>query len=382
MLAMAQERTGFADMPHDAPAAARTGDGLGKDLPLLRNPFHLLGVSTRDGRQRIIEAADAKALSLDGDVCARARADLAHPRNRLAAELAWLPGVSTSDSGPLIERLVQDPAGMFTVDGVPALSHANLMASAILALAPGLPESDWVSCIIAFSKAVEQTSAVEVLAAVNEDRAAAGFAEIKAVAMIEEGLAERRRELRDCLRDALDRLPPRKLARVASIAAEVATRGGKAHPPALIDGMIDVYAVGTHAFLIKETANIKLLISRGSAAAAYGAATAEPFLQWLEQVVRNWHSVARPIQVLAGAKGISHGLSKDTAHAVREFAIAVLCSRLGLLEPARRVTQLIKETFGLLPEIAERADDDIHKIDELIRRRPPPPPPVVQGRPQ
>jgi hypothetical protein len=62
-------------------------------LPILRNPFHVVGVCPRDNRQRIVEAAEERSLTLDADVCARARADLTNPRNRLSAELAWLPGM-------------------------------------------------------------------------------------------------------------------------------------------------------------------------------------------------------------------------------------------------------------------------------------------------
>jgi hypothetical protein len=341
-----------------------------RDLPILRNPFCLLGVSPRDDRQRIVEAAEEKSLALDGEICAKARSDLTHPRNRLAAELAWLPGITPDWSGQFLDVLVGDPAGVFRADGLPALIRANLMASAILGLDAGLDESQWVSCILALSRAVEEVSAADVLTAINEDRAAAGFADVKGVAAVEEGLGERRREFRDCLRGALDTLPPRKLASVAAAAAETATQGGKVHPPALINDLIDVYAVGTHAFLVKEAGNIRLLIERTLAAAPYGVAAVGPFLKRLEPVVRNWHSVAKPIQVVSGAKGTSHGLSKEVAGAMRGLGI-LLFNRHRMLEPAQRITRLIKETFGRLPEIAELADVEARTLDDFARRRTP-----------
>jgi hypothetical protein len=339
-----------------------------RDLPILRNPFCLLGVSPCDDRQRIVEAAEEKSLSLDGEICAKARSDLTHPRNRLAAELAWLPGIPPRWSGQFLDVLVQDPAGVFRADGLPALIRANLMASAILGLDAGLDESQWVSCVIALSRAVEEVSAANVLAAINEDRAAAGFAEVMGIAAVEEGLAERRREFRDCLRGALDTLPPRKLARVAAAAAETATQGGTVHPPALINDMIDVYAVGTHAFLVKEAGNVRLLIERACAAAPYGVAAVGQFLKRLEPVVRNWHSVAKPIQVVSCAKGTSHGLSKEVAGAMRGLGI-LLVNRYGMVEPAQRITRLIKETFERLPEIAELADVEARALDDFARRR-------------
>jgi hypothetical protein len=338
------------------------------DLPILRNPFHLLGVSTRDSRQRIVEAAEEKALSLDGEVCVKARGDLTHPRNRLGAELAWLPGISPDRSGQILDGLARDPAGVFGPDGLPALARANLMASAILALDAGLGEAGWVSCILVLARAVEDVSIASVLAAVNEDRAAAGFTEVRAAAAVEEGLAERRREFRTCLRDALDTLPPRKLARVAVAVAETATGGGSAHPPSLIDGMGDFYAVGTHAFLVKEAGNARLLIDRIRNSAHLGAAAIEPLLGRLETVVRNWHSVARPIQVLSRAKGTSHRLSLDTANAMGGLGL-YLVRNVPMLETARRVILLTRETFGHLPEIAEGVNNDARAIDDAIRKR-------------
>jgi hypothetical protein len=163
-------------------------------------------------------------------------------------------------------------------------------------------------------------------------------------------------------------LPPRKLARVVTAAADAATGGGAIQPPALIDGMVDVYAVGTHAFLTKEGSNVRLLIDRIPNAVSHGAAAIEPFLGRLEMVVRNWHSVARPIQVLARAKGTSHRPSRDIANAVRSLGLYLGKTR-GMPEQARRIILLMKEAFGHLPEIAERIDEDARALDDAARAK-------------
>ena len=46
----------------------------------------------QDNGQRIIELAEERSLFQDVDKCTNARATLMHPRNRLAAEIAWMPG--------------------------------------------------------------------------------------------------------------------------------------------------------------------------------------------------------------------------------------------------------------------------------------------------
>src|SRR5437016_2680947 len=59
-----------------------------------RTHFGVLGATTRDDRRRIVELAEERSLTRDADACARARADLCNPRQRVAAEVAWLPGLS------------------------------------------------------------------------------------------------------------------------------------------------------------------------------------------------------------------------------------------------------------------------------------------------
>ncbi len=77
--------------------------------PLHSSPFYVLGASVRDGRKRIVELADERSLVADADLCAKARGDLTNPRNRLAAEIAWLPGLSPNAAKVLIETFPITP---------------------------------------------------------------------------------------------------------------------------------------------------------------------------------------------------------------------------------------------------------------------------------
>ena len=60
-------------------------------MNLFHNPFFIIGVSTRDSKQTIVETCDAKSLIIDADLCTRFRSVLTQPRNRLSAELAGCP---------------------------------------------------------------------------------------------------------------------------------------------------------------------------------------------------------------------------------------------------------------------------------------------------
>jgi hypothetical protein len=337
-------------------------------LPILRNPFHVVGVGPRDTRQRIVEAAETRSLTLDPELCAKARADLTNPRNRLAAELAWLPGLAPDRARQLIAGLASDPAAIFQSEGLPPLAHANLMASAMLALDPALPERDWVVAIVALGKTVDAIAPETVVADINQDRTAAGFGEVRPGEALDEGLRERRRDYRDCLRGALDRLPSQTLATVATEVAAIATNNGKVHPPVLIDEMIDAYAVGAHTFLSKEAGNVLRLVEHVRRSAPAGDAALEPLVTRMEQVIRNWCSIARPIQLVAAAKGTAHGLSDEIAGAVRNVGVALYNERQ-MLDASRRVVGLVQDAFAGLPEVAERVGDDVRALDDLARKK-------------
>ncbi len=72
-------------------------------------PFAVLGATIRDDRKRIMDLAEEKSLELDSEICQKARSDLINPRTRLAAEMAWLPGVSPRRAKELMLLLKQDP---------------------------------------------------------------------------------------------------------------------------------------------------------------------------------------------------------------------------------------------------------------------------------
>ncbi len=96
---------------------------------LQKTPFAFLGVTTRDDRRRIVELAEEKSLELDHEVCQKARSDLTSPRNRLSAEVAWLPGISPRKASLLVEDLMQNPMAIRLESGLPILAHLNLLAA-------------------------------------------------------------------------------------------------------------------------------------------------------------------------------------------------------------------------------------------------------------
>jgi hypothetical protein len=341
---------------------------LATDLPLLRNPFNLLGVSSRDTRHRIVDAAEERAVTHAGELCSRAASDLINPRSRVAAEVAWLPGLSPRRASQMVDQLVLNPSAVIRVEGVPLLARSNLLGSAILGLAPDQPDADWLYAIVTLGRTVDEIDPEAVVRAINEDRKVAGFTEVRTVEPVEEALAERRREYRDCIKAALDKLPPEKLAIVCAAAVNECTNGGNVHAPLLIDELVDGYAIETHAFFVQEAENVRKLITRALEVAPKGLQPDSPVLNRLEAVLRNWAFVAQPIQLSAKAQGTTHELSKMIAGEVRGLGVE-LFNKYHLLDCSQRIVSMLKALFGTVSEIADIIADDSRTLESLARER-------------
>ena len=339
-----------------------------KETALHRNAFWLLGATTRDNRQRVVELAEEKSLEIDHDACQKARSDLTSPRTRLAVEMAWLPGVSPKKAAQLARQVMQDPMSVRSESGLPTLAQANLMAAAFEAVDAEDRAEDVAEFIEEMARVVEELSIDDVLRDINEDRAVSGFPEIKTGDQVESELTERKRYFRNTIKDALDRLPPSSLVDAMTKAVDSVTAGGECHAPELIDELVDSYEVGAQGFLQKEAENVHKLIKAARESAKSGEDAIKPLVDKLEIVARNWDKVAQPIQLSTKARGIKHLPSNELALSIRSLAID-LFNEHDMLTQSKRITSLLQELFSELPELAERVEQDADTLEDIFHNR-------------
>ena len=334
-----------------------------------RTAFGILDASTRDSRRRIVELAEEKGLTVDPADCTRARADLTNPRNRLQAEIAWLPGVSPKRAAAYRILLRQDINFYLktAIDESP-LVRANLLAAAIECFDQDMEGDDWAALIFKLADDVHQIEPEQVRQLINGDRAAAGFPEVEGNDAIESELSARRLHFRQVVRDAIDRLPTAKMLGVMANVVEAATAGGTQHGPILVDELVDSYEIAVRPFLDREGANALTLAKGALDSAPLGATAVAPLLNKLEAVVRNWSRVARPIQVSMKARGMEHPPSNELAYKIRGLGVD-LYNEHEELELAQRVTALLRETFAYLPEVSERLEEDAGAIEGIVNQR-------------
>lgn len=335
---------------------------------LHQNAFSLIGVSTRDDRRRIIEAADEKSLTLDHDACHKARSDLTNPRNRLSCEIAWLPGVSPKKATQLVGRLFEDPMALREDMSLPVLAYLNLMASVFELVDGDHDADDLAEFIQEFASITDALDPEGVLRDINEDRVVSGFPEIKGIELVEAELEQRRRYYRTAIKDALNRLPPERLVKVMTLAVDMATDGGEEHAPALVDDLVDSYEVETKVFLEKEEGNVHKLIKAARDAARSGEPAVKAYVDKLEVVTRNWDSVAQPIQLSAKARGIEHEASLGLGYKIRSLAID-LFNNHDMIHQSQRLMDLLQELFAEIPDISERVEQDVDALADIFHER-------------
>lgn len=335
-------------------------------MNLLDNPFHVLGANASDGRRRLLELAEHNALAGDPDRAAKARADLSNPRNRIVSEVAWLPGTPPEAVAVVVSSLKQGAPQLPRDGSVNSLGAANVAASALALASSALTVAEAARRIEFLAAAHEETDHDQVLELINRDRAAAGFPEISDLPLFEQAMAERRDYYREAIWMTLDRMPTRHIVATITSVVEKASGRGTKHAPILVDLVVDAFEGEARRFLDKEADNARALVGCIKSASEAGAPKErlEPLFAALERVVRNWDSVAQPIQVSAMSRGLNHMASTSLAKEIRDTAVE-LNNEHGLLWAAQRLTLLVKDVFAEVPRIVEMIQKDVEALERL-----------------
>jgi hypothetical protein len=155
-----------------------------------------------------------------------------------------------------------------------------------------------------------------------------------------------------------------------TVAVESATDDGEEHGPIMISDLVDSYEVEAQGFLDKEEGNIKALLEKLRAAvdAERPDSTLAPMVNQLIQVVKNWDTVAQPIQVSTKSRGLDHDASHRVAGLVRGLAIHMF-NEHGKLDFSQQLTNMLQEVFAEVGEVAERTAEDADALGEIAEQR-------------
>ena len=332
---------------------------------LHQSPFWVLWVSTRDPSQRIVDAAEERALFLNPEDCASARATLTNPRKRLAAEMSWLPGVSPARAWQVAGDLRDGSADDRLAARLPPLARCNALACTIELWSGDASPAELSERIVALAESADEINTQLIFDQINEDRTVAEFPLVRDIAVIDEEMAQRWRAYRDAVRDLLDRQPTRTLVAAMNAVADRATNNGTRLPVRLIEALVDGYEVETQSFVDAAMGTLRSLLDQaqtpGSDEAAIRATLASVW-----KLADNWNSVLRPVQLVSKARGLDHSQSMDFAIAIRELGLHLNNDR-AMPRIAKDLSLTLQSKFSALAEFAEQLGEDVTTLDEVIK---------------
>jgi hypothetical protein len=336
-------------------------------MDILKNPFFTLGVTTRDDRRQIMSMAEEKSLFSDEEIGSEASSTLTNPRKRLAAEVGWLPGVGPRRATEALALIQSNPQAIQYLPNLPPLARANLLAAALVRGFEYIKINDASDWIIELAEAHEAIDVESTMILINEERAVAGFPAVTNSDVIEVEIQQgRRQHYMRAVKDALNTLYSSDLVKVVTKTVETVTEGGKTHAPILIDDLVDSYEVEAQEFLEKEAGNIETLVKRLriTADAEKPFPKLDPLIHQLSKVIKNWDTVAQPIQVSTRSRGMNHNASYQVAALVRGLAI-YLTNELKLTGHSRRLTSLLQDVFAEVDKIVDQTTKDLLALDKV-----------------
>ena len=355
-------------------------------MDLLQNPFHIFAATTRDSRQKIMELAEERILSIDPNECIQARTDLTHPRKRLSAEIAWLPGTGLVRAGEVLKYLESSAGNLVGMDKLTQfknilgtdkmipLAQANLLAARLSRL-PDYP-SDFVAAwvvsewIVEIANVFESIDPETVHVIINEERTVSGFPAITDLSAIETEIQERRYHYRQVITSTLAKLHIKECAAAVTRVVLAAINNKEKSRLALIEDMVDWYELVVQESLEKEERNIRVLDEKVRMAvdAKSSDIVLAAMVSQLIQPIKNWGSFAQPIQLIKRSQGLSHDVSYRVAARARRLAVD-LFSKYDKLAFSQRLTDALQRVFAEVDELAECLAEDARTVNKIAERR-------------
>lgn len=336
-------------------------------MDLLKNPFHILGATTRDNRHSIMELAEERSLLSDADECLTARSTLINPRRRISAEVTWLPGVDPTLYDEILRHLDTPNHFFFNINRLTHIARANLLVSKLSRL-PNLLSSNTVERILTIAQTSETINSDTVCAILNEDRRVSGFPEITDLLAINDAIRKQKRYYSETVTSVLESLSIDARAHVMTSLLETSTSNGRHQSPILIKDLIPAYELSAQDSLEQKQRIIEAQDAelRVMAEAHNPDPTLTRIVDQLLESVREWDVIAQPIQLSQRSTGQRHDASFEIAWRLRQLT-ADLFHEYQKSVLSRKILNALKDVFSEAPEIAEGLTEDLQSLEEQIR---------------
>ena len=332
------------------------------------NAFQVLGATPRDRKSRLMELAEDASLHGDAEAADVARSTLVNPRNRLAAEIAWFPGVAPGRIDDALAALREGRDVDATDGSLPPLCAANLE---LVRLAAGgkADAAKLQQAILRVADFVERLDPQAVLLAINEDRQAAGFPPVADVALVEQEIAERVRLYQRVLTEQLDALPTALM--VAAYEKLSRDAGAPGHAtPRLVSELLAAYELHAGQFLAGEAERILGIVdaTRSAADAKAPKDLVQAKVQQIVAAIVDWDRVAQPIQLARQRAGLDHEDSNRLAFRTRSLAVHLFNAHDYLVE-SKLLSDTLHRVFAEVSAVTDVVEGDVRALNDIEAQR-------------
>jgi len=272
---------------------------------LRTSPFYLLGVSPRDNRAIVAQAAETAMAegTLDEAVATRAQQILMSPRLRLGAELSWLAGLAPNRVKQFIESISLDANA---VANLPRLAGANLAAhrcsSQLSPVHHGL-----------FFRFYARRDDNEILSVINSERRAGGFPEAS-LELLQEVMADTTQQHASSFIDFISR-EPSPGDTLLSLLKEHFVEGSD------VIGFLDDIAQRFEVWALGSFQQAEEVITGVLTKIQETPTTLDEHLPTFSKAIAVWASVAAPHQFMLSRRHLNHPRTEELFAKIRDVCL-------------------------------------------------------------
>ncbi|MDR0548313.1 MAG: hypothetical protein LBI10_02715 [Deltaproteobacteria bacterium] len=338
-------------------------------MDLSENPFCLLGAMAGDDSAKITALIEDKTRSLNYKTLTQIQANLTNPQRRLAAEVAWLPGLQPEEVAGALLAFKTAPISLLALN-LPPLARCNALASA-------LPKAEdrLLEFILELVKAYDEINLTDLAKDLNAARGQGGWP-LVLPKHLEVAVSDRKAYFLESIYAELEKLtPPKRLILLTTAISQDAALGQKP-ASSLLAETLGQFAKEVRLPLAHRTQTVlddvfylhSLIDSPPEGLTSQGPESLEGAAAKLVKSTKSWDQLAQPFQLLAKSLKKPHPESQVLALKIRELAFLAYNSG-GYLTVALVLTDLLSEVFAEVVDVASQAQKDAAFLDELAKKR-------------
>ncbi len=324
-------------------------------MDLTKNPFAILDLSPRDGKDKIVEQVEDKLASSEHDevVLLSAQNALMASKSRLDAEIHWVPEISPKLAKELLQLLVNNSSSVLNhLDTLEGLSQANIAANlCFLKIANH-------RVLEAICKSYAHITPESIQNIINQSRAIAQFPSVD-LSLVEQSLQKLRgQHVLSVINSITSSSDPGKSMTELVNAFLNSERSILNFVEQVVESFTN-WATGT---LRRLEDQIDLEINNVKDSCADKS---------IEQIIarlKEWDELGQPKQLIWQAKGLEEPKSKELFNKVRSLAIWLANEKQMNLQ-ALMLTQACADIFAELQSAVDKAKEDIETLNDLIEQQ-------------